>query len=91
MVKWNRFKYTPVRPLGKDGQLVTGSPEHIRLSRTAAAEGMVLLKNEKHLLPLRKGSRVALFGKASEAYLVLLNRSHRPARTTSREAAAAAT
>lgn len=69
MVKWNRFKYTPVRPLGQDGRLVTGSPEHIRLSRTAAAEGMVLLKNEKHLLPLRKGSRVALFGKASADYV----------------------
>lgn len=69
MQKWNRFQYLPVRPLGKDGRMVTGSSEHIRLSRTAAAEGMVLLKNEKHLLPLRKGSRVALFGKASADYV----------------------
>ena len=66
--KWRRFKYLPVAPLGKDGRLVTGSPKHIRLSRTAAAEGMVLLKNENHLLPLRKGGRVALFGKASADY-----------------------
>lgn len=69
MEKWRRFKYLPVAPLGKNGQLVTGSPEHIRLSRTAATEGMVLLKNENHLLPLQKGSRVALFGKASADYV----------------------
>lgn len=69
MEKWRRFKYLPVAPLGKDGHLVTGSPEHIRLSRTAAAEGMVLLKNENHLLPLQKGSRIALFGKASADYV----------------------
>ena len=32
------------------------------LSRKAAAEGMVLLKNENHLLPLKKGSKIALYG-----------------------------
>lgn len=69
MEKWRRFKYLPVAPLGKNGQLVTGSSEHIRLSWTAAAEGMVLLKNENHLLPLQKGSCVALFGKASADYV----------------------
>ena len=69
MQKWNRFQYLPVRSLGKDGRMVTGSSEHIRLSRTAAAEGMVLLKNEHQLLPLQKGSRVALFGKASADYV----------------------
>ena len=63
MQKWNRFQYLPVRPLGKDGRMVTGSSEHIRLSRTAAAEGMVLLKNEHQLLPLQKGCQAlsALF------------------------------
>ncbi len=35
---------------------------HAAVSRRAAAEGMVLLKNEGHLLPIRKGSRIALFG-----------------------------
>ena len=69
MEKWRRFKYLPVAPLGKDGRVVTGCAEHIRLSRTAAAEGMVLLKNENGLLPLKKGSRIALFGKASADYV----------------------
>ncbi len=69
MKKWGRFLYQPVLPLGKDGRRATGSAEHIALSRRAAAEGMVLLKNENGLLPLKKGSRVALFGKASVDYV----------------------
>lgn len=67
--KWQRFKYLPLIPLGEDGRIVTGSREHIALSRMAAAEGMVLLKNEDKLLPLKKGSKVALFGKASADYV----------------------
>ena len=40
----------------------TGSAEHIALSRKAAGEGMVLLKNENNTLPLKQGAKVALFG-----------------------------
>ena len=65
MQRWGRYQYTPVLPLGKDGRLLTGSKEHIELSKKAAAEGMVLLKNEHELLPLKSGTRVALFGKAT--------------------------
>jgi beta-glucosidase len=32
------------------------------VARRAAAEGIVLLENKKHLLPLKKGEKVALFG-----------------------------
>ena len=35
---------------------------HRELSRMAAAEGIVLLKNENHVLPLKAGSSIALFG-----------------------------
>lgn len=36
--------------------------EHAKLAQRAAAEGIVLLKNENGLLPLAKGSKLALFG-----------------------------
>ena len=67
--KWARHFYQPVLPLGKDGKRVTGSREHIALSRRAAAEGMVLLKNEKKVLPVKRGTRVALFGKGGADYV----------------------
>ncbi len=47
----------------------TGCQAHIDLSRRAAAEGMVLLKNTQNALPLEKGTKVALFGQASVAYV----------------------
>jgi len=69
MNHWTRSKFQPVLPLGKDGRRATASPEHIQLSKNAAKEGMVLLKNENHLLPLKKGARIALFGKATIDYV----------------------
>lgn len=69
MERWARAMYQPVLPLGEDGRRITGSREHIRLSKEAAKEGMVLLKNEGSVLPLAKGSRVALFGKATFDYV----------------------
>ena len=66
---WNRLRYTPVLPLGSDGRKVTASKEHLELSRSAASEGMVLLKNENHVLPLERGAKVALFGKATADYV----------------------
>ncbi len=66
---WNRLRYTPVLPLGEDGRTVTASKEHLELSRAAASEGMVLLKNENHVLPLERGAKVALFGKGTADYV----------------------
>ena len=68
MKKWTRALYQPNLPLSPDGY-VTASPAHIALSKQAAQEGMVLLKNNDSLLPLRSGSRVALFGKGSFDYV----------------------
>lgn len=69
MDRWARFNYTPCLPIGEDGRRVTGCLEHIELSRRAAAEGTVLLKNENGLLPLKHGTRVAVFGKAQYDYV----------------------
>ena len=69
MERWARAKYQPVLSLGAEGRRVTGSKEHIELSGNAAKEGMVLLKNQGKVLPLPRGSRVALFGKATFDYV----------------------
>ncbi len=69
MDKFARFRYQPCIPLGEDGRRVTASPKHTSLSRKAATEGMVLLKNENNALPLKKGTKVALFGKATIEYI----------------------
>ena len=69
MKRWARALYQPCLPLGRNGQRVTGCEEHILLSRKAAAEGMVLLKNEKSILPFEKGTRLALFGNGSVDYV----------------------
>ena len=37
-------------------------------ARQAAAEGIVLLKNDREMLPLRDGERIALFGRAQFRY-----------------------
>ena len=66
---WRRFLYQPCLPLGDEGRRATGSRDHIELSRAAASEGMVLLKNEEAVLPLKKGTKVALFGKGTADYV----------------------
>lgn len=69
MQKWTRVMYQPNIPLGENGEKVTACRKHIALSKEAAKEGMVLLKNDGDLLPLSRGSKVALFGKASFDYV----------------------
>ena len=69
MEKWIRSRFLPGTGLGPDGQRLTASKEHISLSKNAAKEGMVLLKNEKNVLPFRKGTRLALFGKGIFDYV----------------------
>lgn len=69
MEKWTRLYYQPNLPLGDDGQRVTACKEHIALSREAAREGMVLLKNSENLLPFAAGTRLALFGKGTFDYV----------------------
>ncbi len=68
MKKWIRALYQPNLPLNPDG-FVTAGPAHIALSRKAAEEGMVLLKNQGETLPLKTGCPVALFGKGSFDYV----------------------
>ncbi len=67
--KWDRLVRTPCIPLGKNRKFLTACDEHLELARRAAAEGMVLLKNEDKVLPLEKGTKVAVFGKAQYDYV----------------------
>ena len=68
-MKWLRHLYQPCKGLGMDGRMVSGSREHIELSRRAAAEGIILLKNENQVLPIASGKEVVLLGKAGEEYI----------------------
>ena len=67
--KWQRIRYMPATPLYKGQERVTESAAHIALSRRAAADGMVLLKNEGGLLPFAEGAKIAVFGKAQIDYV----------------------
>ncbi len=69
MGKWNRARFTPCIPLGDNRSAITACERHITLSRRAACEGTVLLKNENGLLPLAPGTRVAVFGNAQIDYV----------------------
>ena len=69
MSRWQRLRYLPSIPLGSDGRRVTASDEHKTLSRRAAREGIVLLKNDDSVLPLVKGTSLALFGKGCADYV----------------------
>ncbi len=67
--KWERINFQPCRPLGNNNSRITESEEHIALSREAAGEGTVLLKNENQLLPFNAGQKIAIFGKAQIDYV----------------------
>ena len=69
MNKWMRANFLPCLPLGDNNSRITESKQHIELSRKAACEGSVLLKNDNNLLPLKKGQKVAIFGKAQIDYV----------------------
>ena len=69
MKKWARAKYQLTLPLGENQMKVTASPGHLALAREAGREGMVLLKNENHILPLKKETALALFGKGVFDYV----------------------
>lgn len=68
-VKWQRPLYMPCLPLGDNNSRITESERHIQLSRRAAGEGAVLLKNDNALLPLKSGTKVAIFGKGQIDYV----------------------
>lgn len=69
MIKWTRPNYMPCDPLGDNHSRITACDKHIQLSRKAASEGAVLLKNNNGLLPFAKGTKIAVFGKGQIDYV----------------------
>ncbi len=69
MTRFARYRFGSVLPLGKDGRRVTASPRHLAVSKEAAIEGTVLLKNENGTLPLKSGAKVCLFGRGAGEYI----------------------
>lgn len=69
MEKWGRIEGKIISNMGENGSRATESREHTEIARLAAAEGIVLLKNQKGVLPIRKGEGVALFGINSADYI----------------------
>ena len=67
--KWQRIRYMIAAPLGENRKYMTACDEHIALARSAACEGMVLLKNDHDLLPFPSGTKLAVFGKACFDYV----------------------
>jgi len=53
--EFKKYKFSSAPNLKKDAEI----------TRSAAAQGMVLLKNDDHTLPLKKGKNVALFSNTS--------------------------
>ena len=69
MEKWSRARYQPCLPIGPNGTKATACEEHLNVSKNAAKEGIVLLKNNNSLLPFKSGTTVAIFGKAQIDYV----------------------
>lgn len=67
--KWTRARFQPNLPVGENQTKVTASAAHLALARRAGREGIVLLKNNQKLLPVKKGTRLALFGKGVFDYV----------------------
>ena len=66
--KWLRARFLPALMLGDNRSPITASERHIALSRRAACEGAVLLKNNG-ILPLKRGTKLAVFGNAQIDYV----------------------
>lgn len=67
--RWSRARFQPNLPVGENNTKVTASEAHLALARRAGREGIVLLKNNRNLLPVKKGTRLALFGKGVFDYV----------------------
>ena len=68
MYPFSRYRFQPVRPLGKGRTFVTACKAHHALALKAAADGAVLLKNDG-TLPLSDGAKICMFGSGTGEFL----------------------
>lgn len=72
---WLRLFDNPYRGNGKQAEQIVHSKEHQAVSLEAARQSLVLLKNEKHLLPLSKSIRsIAVIGPNADEQTQLICR-----------------
>ena len=68
MRRFARFTCQPPMPMGKNRSFITGCKAHWALAKQGVLEGTVLLKNNG-TLPLKKGTRICMFGSGTGEFL----------------------
>lgn len=62
------YKYTTIERMKNMADRIYSVETYARTARKAVAEGIVMLKNTENVLPLKAGTKIALFGRSQFCY-----------------------